>query len=1343
MMAEPRNESSHSRDLSTVFSILDSLVNQVITFDMPLGNSPITATEDTIILTGQCNQSIENLNENCKIIKETSLDISKVGVTPDGINPTSIYMENQEQKETCSQDDFFLPESEKETLIHALDLSAVKLVEKSEKPLNDRKESVHFNSPISVLYEYHVSPVDDNDTQSLGESNRSDSDDTNTSQDAKLEQKSSSTQDEDYWSKAVLCSEKESQDRDDDIKMDFKHSNDYSLSNIGKSEEENSEDLFAANDPPLQIEDENNILPFLKDDNFLEGSESHETCSNNSEILPCENMLSTSEISDVKISSAEETEHFSLVSCVSNEVNENQHGKRKLTEELVDARKESKKLKASQEERPVFNTCKVQNKRKLFKFNEEKGLKMAKLDLEHDKDHKINPMMLKTIVAEHLSCSEDYVQWANENPNKSAYIKDQKQEENIVMHGTCLSVGMKNNTTLCFDGNSFSEKNEGNLEFEDTDKIVSQNTSNEVTKFNHNNSEESIVGEDEQDNLLLEQSDNLNKNIEIISKMNFSNQLNVENNELSEQDINSNDSNKICCEENFGVCSVDENTSVDAKMQGNNTCSNVIFQDDTEAKETENFDRNNIVQASCAKDDSQSIDQLLGTVSVVGSLDVTENGASEVLLDEQSTYDYNKAVHIETSRYANVQLLTKVNNSTMLKDEDVKEDSITTNVDKDQKVVLAENITSQEVPNQNIEGFNTQFIENDLVLRNESDVKIDGIATNVDEDQKVVLDENITSREVPNQNIEGFNTQFIENDLELRTEPDVKIDGITSNLSEFPKVVLTEYIASQEIPNQNIKGINNQLNEKKLVLSDEDVNEDNITINADEDTMIVLAEDITTRVVPNQTIKGINNQLIEKKLVVRDEDVNEDNIIINADEDTEIVLAENITTRVVPNQNIKGMNNQFIENNLESTVELIHIEDVNFTSEKSSGCADFEKEIEDVCRKDYTIGIGLKSIDDSCEIMSESETTINHKSSGFEIVNEHIETRNCQNELPATGVENIKHGKCLDSEPYKNQCTNVKESISRQMFDDFTEKYDLNKVADMNSPDVCEFMSAAQVLSQSSQCSGSTGFVVQSNTQCASEDAESQESLKYMYITFSKPDICADTNITESWLNEKGDAFESKSGDELNQTNFDVANEKKNYESSFHEHKRTLLLECGDEGLVKEIVHSCSQSNVHEGMADYCSRVKTDMINQDEQLDIENLDLYIEKAVDQLVPDHDMTASPEQNPSHTDDEPSLYMKQSDKKVHMYACDADLHDDSDTPVCSPVEKTAKSRESCFQWKYTPSCDQSPESGVPELPDEDHIVRITPLNSCSKPLRLGLSKRQTVHSLHKISVHRVYP
>lgn len=69
----------------------------------------------------------------------------------------------------------------------------------------------------------------------------------------------------------------------------------------------------------------------------------------------------------------------------------------------------------------------------------------------------------------------------------------------------------------------------------------------------------------------------------------------------------------------------------------------------------------------------------------------------------------------------------------------------------------------------------------------------------------------------------------------------------------------------------------------------------------------------------------------------------------------------------------------------------------------------------------------------------------------------------------------------------------------------------------------------------------------------------------------------------------------------------------------------------------------------------------------------------------------------------------------------------------------ADNSDKKGQQCFKWKYTPSCDSDLPS--PELPNEDFVVRITPLKTCGKPLRLGLSKRQPMSkSLHKIFKHQ---
>lgn len=73
------------------------------------------------------------------------------------------------------------------------------------------------------------------------------------------------------------------------------------------------------------------------------------------------------------------------------------------------------------------------------------------------------------------------------------------------------------------------------------------------------------------------------------------------------------------------------------------------------------------------------------------------------------------------------------------------------------------------------------------------------------------------------------------------------------------------------------------------------------------------------------------------------------------------------------------------------------------------------------------------------------------------------------------------------------------------------------------------------------------------------------------------------------------------------------------------------------------------------------------------------------------------------------------------------------------LCFAVQSKTPSG-GCFTWKYTPSCDISPAevSDVSDLPSEDQVIKICPLKTCGKSLRLGLSRRQPVNSLHKLKL-----
>ena len=66
-----------------------------------------------------------------------------------------------------------------------------------------------------------------------------------------------------------------------------------------------------------------------------------------------------------------------------------------------------------------------------------------------------------------------------------------------------------------------------------------------------------------------------------------------------------------------------------------------------------------------------------------------------------------------------------------------------------------------------------------------------------------------------------------------------------------------------------------------------------------------------------------------------------------------------------------------------------------------------------------------------------------------------------------------------------------------------------------------------------------------------------------------------------------------------------------------------------------------------------------------------------------------------------------------------------------------DKALVSYKKCFNWKYTPSCDS--DSEIPlgkDSEDDSSVIKIPPLNTCDKPIRVGLSRKQRVSHLHDL-------
>ncbi|KAL4235630.1 hypothetical protein ACF0H5_004025 [Mactra antiquata] len=238
-----------------------------------------------------------------------------------------------------------------------------------------------------------------------------------------------------------------------------------------------------------------------------------------------------------------------------------------------------------------------------------------------------------------------------------------------------------------------------------------------------------------------------------------------------------------------------------------------------------------------------------------------------------------------------------------------------------------------------------------------------------------------------------------------------------------------------------------------------------------------------------------------------------------------------------------------------------------------------------------------------------------------------------------------------------------------------------------------KFISATEYLSQCSQNSGSTGFnfdpVAKFTDICFCQSSK-RHTNGLMVTCESEPES----------HNGREDEGSSVLLSEKSVTNVN-----------------TVVYEIDESDLtIEEVVPSkIMDNNINDEDKD---ERKLGTNDEDEQIDTDFLDVYVDKAVDQMVPNFE-------NPT----------------PKMYSCDADICDDEDISVCKPVSPpgtSPKAGQHCFKWKYTPSCDQ--EMSPPELPDENQVVKITPLKTCGKPLRIGLSKRQPMKkSLHKIFRH----
>ncbi|XP_061167787.1 uncharacterized protein LOC133176731 [Saccostrea echinata] len=107
------------------------------------------------------------------------------------------------------------------------------------------------------------------------------------------------------------------------------------------------------------------------------------------------------------------------------------------------------------------------------------------------------------------------------------------------------------------------------------------------------------------------------------------------------------------------------------------------------------------------------------------------------------------------------------------------------------------------------------------------------------------------------------------------------------------------------------------------------------------------------------------------------------------------------------------------------------------------------------------------------------------------------------------------------------------------------------------------------------------------------------------------------------------------------------------------------------------------------------------------------------------------------NKEHTE----TYERESFYDEENYRCDkfrnlgmkeTVLHDEQKDSVHGVFEPNTK----CFKWKYTPSYVDDTDAVVPDTEKKGHDLpcRILPILSCKKPIRLGLSRKHHLASLH---------
>ncbi|XP_060584507.1 uncharacterized protein LOC132740593 isoform X2 [Ruditapes philippinarum] len=202
-----------------------------------------------------------------------------------------------------------------------------------------------------------------------------------------------------------------------------------------------------------------------------------------------------------------------------------------------------------------------------------------------------------------------------------------------------------------------------------------------------------------------------------------------------------------------------------------------------------------------------------------------------------------------------------------------------------------------------------------------------------------------------------------------------------------------------------------------------------------------------------------------------------------------------------------------------------------------------------------------------------------------------------------------------------------------------------------------KFMTATELLSQSSEESGSTGFTVNATDPLNNFDLQDQDSLE-------NSEVIQINNIAEFGINP-------------------IVQEQRPVVVATFNHNPKSVVEITEDGLMEEklentgydmIVSSCEiKGNVKS--LDVLDR-NCAATDQDEQIDTDQLDVYIDGIVDQIVPDDKY----EGEPINRGEEHTMFTRKEDKKSEVHRCGPDVCVKEDNTACQQI----KTQGMCF-WE----------------------------------------------------------